>query len=199
MNRKEAAEKLMQFGIEKGFDKKDKPYDLLVKEGLAGERPIATWHSSRFEYFATAATSLALLDQPCLKRAKKLAREPQLLCLTKVENFRNYDALVEAGLAFKVLLNGCVPAWKPTDKLIAAVECWREANAGNQTVAPANENTMGDKTDDRGFLQIGDCSIRLANHDDLEICTRFGKKMRICGGDFESILNAMSNLQQVTE
>jgi hypothetical protein len=132
MNRKEAAEKLMQFDVEKGFDKKDKPYDLLVKNGFAGERPIAPWHSSRFEYFATAATPLALLDQPCLKRAEKLAREPQLLCFTRVECVKHYDALIEAGLAVKGICNWSDQAWKPTEKLIAAVKCWREAKEGNQ-------------------------------------------------------------------
>ena len=144
--------------------------------------------------FSTNATPLALLTPACLKRAERLAAGRQKLCWIALSDRKYFETLEAEWLA---TLGG--GEYHPTDKLIAAVKCWREANAGNQTVAPANENTMGDKTDDRGFLQIGDCSIKWASQDDLEICTRFGKKMRICGGDFEGILEALSDLRQVTE
>lgn len=71
--------------------------------------------------------------------------------------------------------------------------------ANKPTGTSVKENTMDDKADDKGFLQIGDCSIKWASQDDLEICTKFGKKMHICGGDFERILEALSDLRQVAE
>jgi hypothetical protein len=125
MNRKEAAEMLIskRSGVYKRYElRHDRFYDALVKDGFSVE--------DDHMYLLTDATPLALLSPACLKRAEKLASEPQLLCLTRVENRRHYDALVGAGLA--VSLNGCAPRWEPTKLLRAAVKCWREAKEGNQ-------------------------------------------------------------------
>lgn len=72
--------------------------------------------------YATAATPLALLTPSCLKRAERLASGSQKLCWIALSDRKYFETLEDEGLA---TLGS--HEYRPTEKLIAAVKCWREA------------------------------------------------------------------------
>lgn len=127
MKKIEAIEELMTTSSGVGQDnikKYDEPFDKLVSEGFAAvkERP---FKRGFYEYVATAATPLALLTNAQFLCAQQLAGNIEI----------GFDAVPKAQKAHmaKLVDNGWATmdkhgsAWKATQKLIAAIECWRIA------------------------------------------------------------------------
>lgn len=76
---------------------------------------------------STNATPLALLTPSCRQRAERLAAGQQKLRRIALSDRKYFKTLEEEGLA---TLGS--HEYRPTEKLIAAVKCWRESGGGDR-------------------------------------------------------------------